>query len=101
MEEGEAFRLGSGKGSGGEARLRAFSWILICLVLTGQSVRAAEPTGFRQDVVFHENSPWSTNAELARRGLSPLKRLALANDLAELAKQHKVLAEQPLVPEEE
>lgn len=55
----------------------------------------------RQDVVFHENSFWSSNAELQRRSLSPLKKVELAHDLAELAKQHKVLAEQPLVPEDE
>lgn len=78
--------------------MRAIGAVLICLSLMTRSLHAEEPTGLREDMVLSEDDPWSSNAELARRGLTPLSQDALA---ADLEKRHKKLAAHPLVAEQE
>jgi hypothetical protein len=74
------------------------SALLACLLFLSPNLQAAEPTGLRESVVFSENSPYSTNVELSRRTLSPITADAL---FANLAKDHKRMAGQPLVPDQE
>lgn len=72
--------------------------ILFCLLLLSSPLLAEEPTGLRQDMVPAGNDRWSSNAELSRRSLTPLDAARLA---ADLERQHKKLADYPLVAEQE
>ena len=72
--------------------------ILLCLLALAQPLRAEEPTGLREDMVFTDNNPWSSNAELVRRSLSPLAAQVLA---ADLEKHRQRLADYPLEPPRE
>lgn len=79
-------------------RMRWNSAFLTCLLLLPPSLWAAEPIGLRETTVFSESSPFSSNIELSKRSLSPITADTL---FANLAKEHKRMADQPLVPDQE
>jgi hypothetical protein len=67
--------------------------LLLAMLLGAAHAAAAQTTGLQPDVVFSEETPLSSNAELARRLLTPLTAAQVPQLLAHAG---KALAAQPL-----
>ena len=73
--------------------LTGLAALVSCGLATPATAQPVAPTGLQPEVVFNAYSPLSSNAELARRRLSPLLTREIA---AKLAHDGVVLADQPV-----